>query len=97
VDVLPEDEMELAGRLIEDYGCVACHAEQERSVGPSYTEIAERYAGSDVSEQLKKKIAEGGSGTWGPVNMPANPGIPDQELDMLVQYILGFSPEGHQE
>lgn len=97
VDVLPEDEVELARRLIADYGCIACHAEQERSVGPSFVEIAERYEGSDVSEQLKTKISEGGSGAWGPVSMPANPSIPDHELDMLVQYILGITAEGHQE
>lgn len=97
VEQLPEDEQALARQLIEDYGCIACHAEQTRSVGPAFVEIAERYEGQDVMTQLKTKIAEGGSGEWGPVNMPANPSIPDHELEMLVQFILEVQPEGHQE
>jgi cytochrome c len=38
-------------------------------VGPSFADIAKKYAGK--ADYLTGKIKSGGSGVWGPVPMPA--------------------------
>lgn len=38
--------------LAEQYGCLACHAERERLVGPAYVEVAKRGYSSDKILQL---------------------------------------------
>jgi cytochrome c len=38
---------------------------------------------------LLSKIREGGQGVWGQVPMPPNPGLTDDELQRLVNWLLG--------
>src|SRR6478609_8486222 len=56
--------------------CMACHAVDKKLVGPSYKEVATKYAGQkDAVDKLAAKIIKGGAGAWGPVPMPANPQV----------------------
>ena len=58
--------------LAQKHACLACHAADKKIVGPSYQEIAKKYAGQkDAEQMLAKSIKAGGSGKWGPVPMPA--------------------------
>ena len=51
--------------------CMACHAVDKKLVGPSYKEVAAKYAGQkDAVDKLAGKIMKGGSGVWGPVPCP---------------------------
>ena len=53
--------------------CMACHAVEKKLVGPSYKDVANKYAGQgDAVNKLAAKIVKGGSGVWGPIPMPAN-------------------------
>ena len=53
---------------------MACHAVDRKLVGPSYKDVAAKYAGQkDAAATLAEKIMKGGAGVWGPVPMPANP------------------------
>ena len=72
--------------------CMACHAVDKKLVGPSYKDIATKYAGqADAVDKLAGKVVKGGSGAWGPVPMPANAQINDAEAKKLVTWILAGS------
>ena len=72
--------------------CMACHAVDKKLVGPSYKDIAAKYAGqADAVDKLAGKVIKGGSGAWGPVPMPANAQINDADAKKLVAWILAGS------
>jgi len=55
-----------ASTLATKYSCQACHAVDKKAVGPSYKEVAAKYAGdSGALAKLEKKVKSGGSGMWG--------------------------------
>ena len=69
--------------------CMACHAVDKKLVGPSYKDVAAKYAGQkDAAEKLAGKVIKGGSGVWGPVPMPANAQVSADEAKKLVAWIL---------
>ncbi|MGH8832804.1 MAG: c-type cytochrome [Polaromonas sp.] len=69
--------------------CMACHAVDKKLVGPSYKDVAAKYAGQkDAVDKLAAKVIKGGSGVWGPVPMPANPQVSPDEAKKLAAWIL---------
>lgn len=69
--------------------CMACHAVDKKLVGPSYKEVAVKYAGQkDAVDKLAAKIIKGGSGAWGPVPMPANAQVSEAEGKKLAAWVL---------
>ena len=69
--------------------CTSCHAVDKKVLGPSYKEVATKYAGqADAVEKLSGKIMKGGAGAWGPVPMPANAQVNADEARKLVTWIL---------
>lgn len=69
--------------------CMACHAVDKKLVGPSYKDVAAKYAGQkDAADKLAAKVIKGGSGVWGPVPMPANTQVSADESKKLVAWIL---------
>jgi len=40
--------------------------------------------------KLMNKIAKGGSGVWGSIDMPAYPGLSEAQLKMLSRFILSL-------
>jgi cytochrome c len=74
-------------QIIETLDCSGCHAVNERMIGPSYKEIAEKYSEKDI-ELLASKIIEGGSGVWGGVPMAPHPQVSKEDAKKMVEYIL---------
>ncbi len=69
--------------------CMACHAVDKKLVGPSYKDVAAKYAGQkDAAAKLEAKVMKGGSGVWGPIPMPANTQVNPDEAKKLVAWIL---------
>ncbi|MEO7548123.1 MAG: c-type cytochrome [Ramlibacter sp.] len=69
--------------------CMACHAVDKKLVGPSYKDVATKYAGQkDAVDKLAAKILKGGSGVWGPVPMPANAQVSEAEAKKLAAWVL---------
>ena len=78
--------------LATSKNCMACHAVDKKLVGPSYKDIATKYAGqADAADKLASKVVKGGSGAWGPVPMPANAQVNDADAKKLVAWILAGS------
>lgn len=79
-----------AQQLLGANGCTGCHAPDKRVVGPSFREIAAKYAGDNQAEgRLAARIRSGGQGAWGAVPMPPNPQIPEADLRRLAAWVLG--------
>ena len=75
--------------LAQKKNCMACHTVDKKLVGPSYKEVAAKYAGQkDAVDKLAPKVVKGGVGVWGQVPMPANPQVTDAEAKQLVQWIM---------
>jgi cytochrome c len=75
--------------LFEKNDCKTCHAVDHKLVGPSYDDVAKKYAGQPNAEQtLIAAIKNGHVGTWGQVPMPPHPSMPDSEIKTIVDWIL---------
>ncbi|WP_298235180.1 c-type cytochrome [uncultured Azohydromonas sp.] len=75
--------------LAQKKNCLACHAVDKKLVGPSYKDVAAKYAGDKAAEaKLAEKIIKGGAGVWGPVPMPANPQVSADEAKTLAKWVL---------
>jgi cytochrome c551/c552 len=75
--------------LLQTHACSACHAPDKRLVGPSFREVAQRYAGdAGAPRRLAQRIRTGSQGVWGPVPMPPAAAISDAELATLVEWVL---------
>lgn len=76
-------------RLLTTNACMACHQIDKRVVGPSFKEVAAKYAGdAGARGALTKKIKYGGAGAWGAAPMPPNAQLSDAELAQLVGWVL---------
>jgi cytochrome c len=75
--------------LAQKKNCMACHAVDKKVLGPSYKDVAAKYAGQkDAVDKLSAKVIKGGAGVWGAVPMPANPQVSEAESKQLVQWIM---------
>ena len=69
--------------------CMLCHAVDQKLVGPSYKDVAAKYAGQkDAVDALALKVIKGSSGVWGATPMPPNAQITAAEAKKLVLWIL---------
>lgn len=77
--------------LAKKYACLACHAVDKKLVGPSYKEVAAKYKGDKKAEaMLIEKVKKGGMGVWGPIPMPPNAAVKDEDVKTLVKWVLAL-------
>jgi sulfite dehydrogenase len=77
-------------KLLGANGCTACHNVDKKVVGPSFREVAAKYAGDSAAPaRLAAKMRAGGQGAWGNVPMPPNPGLSEQDARALASWVLG--------
>jgi cytochrome c len=78
-----------AQELLKEKNCLACHQLDKKLVGPAYKDVAAKYkARKDAEAYLAKKIREGSTGAWGPIPMPPNGTVSDDEAKTLAKYVL---------
>ena len=76
-------------QLARDKRCLNCHVADRKLVGPSFKDIARRYANQPgAADRLAAKIIHGGAGVWGPVAMPSNPLVTPTEAKLLATWVL---------
>lgn len=85
----------VAQTLINNSDCKTCHTRYERSVGPAFAAIAEKYPATPRTiETLATRIIEGSHGIWGTDNnMPAHPSISPNDAGIIARYILSTGKE----
>jgi cytochrome c len=82
-----------ASQLAEKHACLVCHAIDHRVVGPAFQDVAKKYKGNaSAVESLTSKVRTGGSGVWGSVPMPPQSQLSNDEVQMLVRWILAGAP-----
>ena len=81
--------------LINSTDCMICHETDEPAVGPSFRQVANRYA--DTPENisfLAKKIKSGGTGSWGNGIMNPHPQLSEDDTREILKYIFTFREKG---
>jgi cytochrome c len=75
--------------LAKKYACAACHQADRKVIGPSWKDIATRYAdGSMTPAQLAVFIKKGSAGKWGSMAMPAQGQLPEADALALATWVL---------
>ena len=74
--------------LLAANGCMACHALDQKVVGPGFAEVAARYKGKDGVAAVAANIRSGGAGKWGPVPMPPFSQLSVSDAATLAKYVL---------
>jgi glucose/arabinose dehydrogenase/cytochrome c551/c552 len=71
--------------------CKGCHKETEKSIGPSFLDIAHRY-GKDPNafNYLSEKIVKGSQGVWGEVAMAPHPALSQTDVGQIVTWVLSL-------
>jgi len=86
---LPQAPAVASPELAKTRNCMACHAADKKLIGPSYRDVAAKYAtDKDAVARLARKIREGGVGAWGQIPMPANPQVTADEATALARWVM---------
>ena len=83
------EDYNLGKTLMATSDCKTCHQLNAKSVGPSFVQVAKRYAGDkNAISYLADKIITGGAGVWGEHGMSAHPQISREDATEIVKYVL---------
>lgn len=71
--------------------CKSCHKEAEASIGPSFLQVAQRYARDPhAMNYLGQKIINGSKGVWGEAVMAAHPNMAQDDVQQITAWILSL-------
>ncbi|PCH60954.1 MAG: cytochrome C [Gammaproteobacteria bacterium] len=89
--------MEDGTALAKKSGCFACHSIDKKILGPSWKDVAARYADDKAAGKahLLTKVAKGGKGVWADAGInasmpPYSPRVSDADIEILVDFVLGL-------
>lgn len=86
----------LGKNLMLSSDCKSCHKVDEKSIGPGYVQVAQKYkSDSKASSYLIQKIIHGGSGVWGENAMPAHPNMKEGDVKMIVTWVMSLANQGN--
>lgn len=78
-------------QMIASNDCLTCHKINEKSFGPSYQQIANKYEDNQGNvENLSDRIIKGGKGLWGQNAMTPHPNLSVPQAEKMVRYILSL-------
>lgn len=86
----PPAQLASADEIIANSSCLSCHQPGNQMKLPTWSAIAKRYKDNkDAENILTSKIAKGGSGNWGKMDMPPyHPDLSEAERKIVIQQIL---------
>lgn len=88
-DTLAASDADRVRGLLTAGACLGCHQPDQPAVGPSFRDVAARYAGQpDAVAAVAARIRNGGSGRWGDVPMPGNTTLSDADVRTLAEWVL---------
>ena len=80
-----------AVRLVSSNDCATCHRVNEKSIGPAFKQVADKYENNEAMvDELAAKIVKGGSGRWGEVMMPPHQNVTIPEAREMSRYVLSL-------
>ncbi|MBL7872289.1 MAG: hypothetical protein JNM78_11795 [Cyclobacteriaceae bacterium] len=75
--------------LIKTSTCFNCHSNKNKLIGPSFSQIADKYGNSKESiSTLVGKVINGSVGIWGDVPMPSNTDLSTDEIQTIIKWLL---------
>ena len=78
--------------LVKGSDCFSCHKINEKSIGPTYMNVANRYDDTEGNiAMLAQKVIKGGNGVWGDQNMSAHPQVSLDEAKAMIKYVLSLN------
>ena len=78
--------------LTQSLDCKTCHKEADKSIGPAFKLVSEKYQKDENARSyLIDKIVKGGKGVWGEVAMAPHGTVPQNDLQEIVSWILSLS------
>jgi cytochrome c len=85
----------VSGRsLTQTLDCKSCHKEADKSVGPAFIQVAQKYKGvPGATGYLSQKIIKGGKGVWGETAMAAHPNLSDKDVHTIVSWVLSLAAD----
>lgn len=91
VPVDPSSKFAAGNALMLSMDCKSCHKTNEKVIGPSFTDVANKYKKNRASyTHLTEKITNGGTGVWGDVTMPAHPSLKPDEAKQILDWIFSL-------
>ena len=79
--------------LMQRNNCTACHLIDKHQYGPTFKEVAARYAGDSTAvAKLAIKIRAGGSGVWGEDMMPPQQNVSEADARTIAELVLALKP-----
>ena len=77
--------------LIDKSDCFSCHQVAVKSIGPSYIDVAQKYAhDTEGRTVMAERIIKGSVGIWGEHAMSAHPDFSEQDARLMAEYIMGL-------
>ena len=75
--------------LVAKSDCLTCHKIDDKVIGPSYRDVANKYTSDDKTiNMLVDKVIKGGSGNWGPIAMTPHPALSREDATKMIKYVL---------
>ncbi len=91
VPVDPSSKFAAGNALMLSMDCKSCHKTNEKVIGPSFTDVANKYKSNRATyRQLTEKITNGGTGVWGDVTMPAHPSLKPEDAKQILDWIFSL-------
>jgi cytochrome c len=89
-DVTQDPAYQKGLSLVAKSDCLTCHKVDEPLTGPTYRDVANKYAGmpDTIVAHLAGKIRKGGNGVWGETFMTPHPSVSQEDAEAMVRYIL---------
>ncbi len=81
--------------IMKKSDCYNCHALNTTNIGPTFTQISEKYKNEPKAEEyLAGKIRKGSNGVWTKlIAMPAHPAITENDARSIANYIMKASSQ----
>jgi cytochrome c551/c552 len=77
--------------------CKSCHKVNEKSIGPSFTQVAQRRKDElRPNNYIVDVILKGSSGKWGENVMPAHPSMKEGDAKQIAEFILSLGGNNSQ-
>jgi len=78
-------------KLVQPSGCLACHKENEKVLGPAFKSVAQKYKNDPATiKKLVEKVYNGGSGVWGDYAMAAQSHLKKDQIEKMVRWVLSL-------
>lgn len=80
--------------LVDGSDCKTCHHPTNKIIGPSHTEVANKYEFTKANVTLLAgKIMNGGSGVWGEIPMSPHADLSMADAEKMAMYVLSLDGE----